>query len=78
MSEEQTAPAARAGPARRRPWLRRLLALAVVIAATPLVLTLAYRFVPPPSTLMLGRWLTGKPVDRIMRRRYGEAAQRRD
>jgi monofunctional biosynthetic peptidoglycan transglycosylase len=35
-----------------------------VIVALPLVLTVAYRFVPPVSTLMAYRWLTGEPVRR--------------
>jgi monofunctional biosynthetic peptidoglycan transglycosylase len=37
-----------------------VLALAVAFAA----LLLVYRFTPPVSTLMLGRWITREPVDR--------------
>lgn len=40
--------------------LRLLVALAIVFVA----LLLLYRFVPPPSTLMLGRWLTFRTVER--------------
>jgi monofunctional biosynthetic peptidoglycan transglycosylase len=39
---------------------RLLVALAIVFVA----LLLLYRFVPPPSTLMLGRWLTFRTVER--------------
>jgi monofunctional biosynthetic peptidoglycan transglycosylase len=50
-------------------WLRRVvrLAIASVLAAIVaiLVLGVVYRFVPPVSTLMLGRWATFQPVDRI-------------
>ncbi|SFC68928.1 monofunctional biosynthetic peptidoglycan transglycosylase [Bosea sp. CRIB-10] len=40
--------------------LRLLAALAIVFVA----LLLLYRFVPPPSTLMIGRWLTFRTVER--------------
>ncbi|WP_442896452.1 monofunctional biosynthetic peptidoglycan transglycosylase [Bosea sp. CCNWLY174] len=40
--------------------VRFALVLAIVFAA----LLLLYRFVPPPSTLMLGRWLTFRTVER--------------
>ena len=53
--------------ARRTDWRRvaRLAALVPCIAlALVLTLTLVYRVVTPPSTLMLGRWLTGRPVSR--------------
>lgn len=43
-----------------RALVRLALALAIVFAA----LLLLYRFVPPPSTLMLGRWLTFRTVER--------------
>ncbi|GLK77276.1 monofunctional biosynthetic peptidoglycan transglycosylase [Methylopila jiangsuensis] len=37
--------------------------LAAMVAA-PLALTLVYAVIPPPSTLMIGRWLTLQPVSR--------------
>lgn len=43
-----------------------LVALALFAIVTVLVLGLAYRFVPPVSTLMLGRWVTLRPVERIV------------
>jgi monofunctional biosynthetic peptidoglycan transglycosylase len=49
---------------RRGGWLRRIALVLAVLAAIPFALTLLYAVVPPPSTLMLGRWLTGAPVDR--------------
>lgn len=42
-------------------WCYRILVSLVLLLALGLVL---YRFVPVPSTLMLGRWLTFKPVER--------------
>lgn len=39
--------------------------IALVVVATPLVLGLLYNVVPAPSTLMLGRWVTGQPVTRV-------------
>jgi monofunctional biosynthetic peptidoglycan transglycosylase len=47
--------------ARALRWL--LLAMVALLAAFLLALVL-YRFVPVPSTLMLGRWLTLRPVER--------------
>ncbi len=47
--------------ARALRWL--MLAVLTLIAALVLGLVL-YRFVPVPSTLMLGRWLTFQPVER--------------
>ncbi len=48
--------------------LRRVLRFAVVAAAAALLLlaglVLLFRFAPPPSTLMLGRWILSEPVDR--------------
>jgi monofunctional biosynthetic peptidoglycan transglycosylase len=48
--------------------MRRAVGLALLLPAilVVLMLTLAlvYSAVTPPSTLMLGRWLTGQPVDR--------------
>jgi monofunctional biosynthetic peptidoglycan transglycosylase len=41
-----------------------LIRLAVVLALVFLALLLLYRLVPPPSTLMLGRWLTFRTVER--------------
>lgn len=54
--------ASRSGPVRRI--LRLLLRLVLVIALIFLASLLAGRFMPVPSTLMLGRWLTGQPVER--------------
>jgi monofunctional glycosyltransferase len=42
-------------------WLFRILVLLFLILG---LLILAYRFVTPVSTLMIGRWMTGKPVER--------------
>ncbi|WP_428031027.1 transglycosylase domain-containing protein [Ancylobacter sp.] len=39
--------------------------IALVVVATPLVLGLLYNVAPAPSTLMLARWVTGQPVERI-------------
>ena len=47
-----------------RRWVRRLLAAVLVVLAVPYVLTPLYRFIDPPSTLMVGRWLVGKRVER--------------
>lgn len=55
-------------PARQRGLFARLarLALLAVVGLALLILAglLLYRFVPAPSTLMLGRWLTLQPVSR--------------
>ena len=48
-------------------WLRLVKILALILLAVlllPYLLTLVYRFVNPVSTLMLGRWATGKRVER--------------
>ncbi|WP_409565066.1 monofunctional biosynthetic peptidoglycan transglycosylase [Methylobacterium sp. J-090] len=54
-------------PARGRS-LRRLVGLAMLVPALVLgfllVMALVYSAVTPPSTLMLGRWVALKPVDR--------------
>lgn len=56
----------RRGP--RRHWSRRVVGLVmllpVIVVVLTLLLALVYSALTPPSTLMLGRWLTGKPVDR--------------
>ncbi len=50
---------------RRRRSLLRLVALVLTAAAAlPLLLTFLYAFLPPPSTLMLARWVSLAPVDR--------------
>lgn len=46
-----------------RLWRRLWLAIFLLFGALVLALIL-YRFVPVPSTLMLGRWLTLQPVER--------------
>jgi monofunctional biosynthetic peptidoglycan transglycosylase len=38
--------------------------VAVFLLVTPYVLTVVYAFVPPVSTLMLARWVTGRKVER--------------
>ncbi|ACL62125.1 monofunctional biosynthetic peptidoglycan transglycosylase [Methylobacterium nodulans ORS 2060] len=57
-----------AAPAGRAPRLRRLVRLLVLLPVMAivlvLILALVYRAVDPPSTLMLGRWLTARPVER--------------
>jgi monofunctional biosynthetic peptidoglycan transglycosylase len=49
-------------------WFRRIARLAAWTAAAAIglvaVAIVAYTVAPPVSTLMLGRWLTGQPVDR--------------
>ncbi|GGC92862.1 monofunctional biosynthetic peptidoglycan transglycosylase [Chelatococcus reniformis] len=57
-------------PTRRRPKrsLRRfadvLHGVLLAVVLVPALLIVIYVFVPPVSTLMLGRWLTGQPVAR--------------
>ena len=48
-----------------RRWARRALIALILVAAVPPVLLALYTVVPPVSTLMIGRWLTGWPVVRI-------------
>lgn len=48
-------------PARILRWLFRV---AVALAIALILALLAFRFIPVPSTLMLGRWLTLQPVER--------------
>ena len=45
-------------------WRRAAIAV-IVLLALPYGLALVYRFVPPPSTLMLWRYVQGLPVERI-------------
>ena len=42
----------------------KLIRLALALALVFLALLLLYRFAPAPSTLMLGRWLTFRSVER--------------
>lgn len=61
-------PAAGRSGGRRGPLgsILRLAGIALLVAVVaPLVLTLVYRVVPPPSTLMLARMVTLRPVDRV-------------
>jgi len=44
--------------------IRRLLQLVLALALIFAALLVLYRFLPAPSTLMLGRWLTFRSVDR--------------
>jgi monofunctional biosynthetic peptidoglycan transglycosylase len=46
-----------------RPW-RWVLGLAIAFLLLPYLLTLIYAVVPPVSTPMVWRWLTGQPVQR--------------
>lgn len=57
------APAA-SQPRRRRRILRRLLLVLCLILALPYLIAPLYRVVPPVSTLMVWRWVTGAPVER--------------
>lgn len=54
---------------RRRPlwrrFIRMLLLTGLALAAAVAALALLFLVVTPPSTLMLGRWLTGRSVERI-------------
>lgn len=54
---------------RRRSFLRRLagrlMLVMALLAAIPVGLIFIYAAVPPVSTLMLARWFTGQPVNRI-------------
>ncbi len=50
--------------ARRRRALRALVLVPVMAVALMLALALVYRAVTPPSTLMLGRWLSGQGATR--------------
>jgi len=43
---------------------RIILSVGAALALGVAVLLVAYRFVPPVSTLMLGRWIEGEPVER--------------
>ena len=54
----------KAGVTGRRVWLRRLFYAAITLIALPFVLTPAYRFVDPVSTLMLADFVTGKGIER--------------
>jgi monofunctional biosynthetic peptidoglycan transglycosylase len=45
--------------------VRTAVKVLLVLALIPLVLVPIYAFVHPVSTVMVGRWLTGKPVTRI-------------
>lgn len=48
-------------------WVRIPLVALAVIIAIPLVMVPVYSLVPPVSTLMVGRYLTGQPVTRQWR-----------
>lgn len=47
-----------------RRYLRAAALLLLVLLLVPYVLTFLYAFVNPPSTIMLGRWMTGRKVER--------------
>jgi monofunctional glycosyltransferase len=51
-------------PRRRRGWGRLVVRVLILVLLAPLVLTLIYSVVPPPSTLMFARWATLRPVER--------------
>jgi monofunctional biosynthetic peptidoglycan transglycosylase len=44
---------------------RAVLIIVLVVLLLPYLLAPLYRFVDPVSTLMLGRWITGKRVERV-------------
>ena len=44
---------------------RAVIIMILVVLLLPYLLTPIYRFVNPVSTLMLGRWVTGKRVERV-------------
>jgi monofunctional biosynthetic peptidoglycan transglycosylase len=45
-------------------WVKWLLAVLIALLALPYLIVPLYRFINPPSTLMVGRWLLGKRVER--------------
>jgi monofunctional biosynthetic peptidoglycan transglycosylase len=47
-------------------WAKWLLAAVLVVLALPYLIAPLYRFIDPPSTLMVGRWLLGKRVVRTI------------
>lgn len=52
-------------PLRKRAgWRKVVFWLLVLLIGWPVLGTLVFAIVPPPSTLMLGRWLTGQSVER--------------
>lgn len=63
-TRDRAAAGARPPAGRWRRLVRRLLLLALLIAVLPFALLALYGFVPPVSTLMIGRWLTLQPVER--------------
>ena len=66
-SEEEeavTRPAKARGSRRRFPIRRMMWRVVFIVVALPIVVALIYRFVPPVSTLMIGRWLGMAGVDR--------------
>lgn len=52
------------GTKRRFPIRRMIWRTIFILAALPFLVALVYRFVPPVSTLMIGRWLALESVDR--------------
>ena len=62
--EAATRPMKARASKRRFPIRRMVWRVVFILAALPLVVALIYRFVPPVSTLMIGRWLTMAGVDR--------------
>ncbi|PXW64942.1 monofunctional biosynthetic peptidoglycan transglycosylase [Chelatococcus asaccharovorans] len=52
------------GSKRRFPIRRMMWRIVFIAAALPIVVALIYRFVPPVSTLMIGRWIAMAGVDR--------------
>jgi monofunctional glycosyltransferase len=61
-----TAAAPRASPRPLWRWLRIVLIIVIVVLLIPYVLVPIYRFVDPPSTLMLWRRATGHRVERTL------------
>lgn len=69
--DDAFSPAGRPAAATDRPstqkskGVRMLVRALIVVALAPFVLSLIYAVVPPVSTLMLARWLTLRPVERV-------------
>jgi monofunctional biosynthetic peptidoglycan transglycosylase len=64
-AEPRPARTRRGSATRARVWLRIALVAVLLVVLLPFGLVLVYRVVAPVSTLMLARWATGRPVERI-------------
>ncbi|CAH1650483.1 Biosynthetic peptidoglycan transglycosylase [Hyphomicrobiales bacterium] len=63
-AEAATSPTKTRRSRRRFPIRRMVWRILFILLALPVVIALLYRFVPPVSTLMIGRWFAMAPVDR--------------